>query len=274
MAEGNDHSLLESKRKAVSALLPYAVWRERDGNYEMLDTILRVARASRMLRFVWDCVGQYAGRLFSGASPRAVVLISSHIPWGRSTGGGDRKALLQRCAAAAFEVSYTEEEVGQSVVDTLLQIASEAELLPHIPTNVWSLLTKRPALPPTCLGRHVGTWVHIVKAIRALKDTEILKSYFLLVWSEWEDLQIDGFNEMCASIREDFGGIEMGHHRTDLLHRLDHILEQLDLGLDHFRQRDPNLSAGYLRNMKRDYGELKKILLETTCEPYLMITLL
>ena len=256
MVEAVDRCPLQSKGKAISALLPYAVWQERDGHPEMLDTILHAARASRMLEFMWGRVGQYAERLLSEASPRAVILASSHIPWGRPTHGGERKNLVLRWAAAVSEVPYTE-ELGPSVVDTLLQIASEAELLPHIPVNIWSWLTKQPSLPPICRGRYVGTRVHIVEAIRELKDIEILKSYFLLVWSEWDSLQIDGFNKMCASIREDFGRVGMGHHRTDLIQRLDHVLGQLDQGLDHFRQHDPNLSAGYLQNMKHDYKKLK-----------------
>ena len=227
----------------------------------MLDTILRAARASRMLDFMWGRVGQYAEMLLSEASPRAVILVSPHLPWGRPIRGGDRRDLVQRWAAAVSEVSYTE-ELGQSVVDTLLQIASEVELLPHISVNIWSWLTKQPSLPPTCRGRYVGTRVHIVEAIRGLEDTEIFKSYFLLVWSEWYSLQIDGFNKMCASIREDFGGVGMSHHRADLIERLDHILGQLDRWLDHFRRRDPNLEAGSLQNMKDDYKKLKEILLE------------
>ena len=262
MAEAYDRRPLQFKRKAISALLPFTVRLERDGHPEMLDTILHAARASRMLEFMWGRVGQYAERLLSEASPRAIILVSSHIPWGRPTHGGDRRDLVQRWAAAVSEVSYTE-ELGQSVVDTLLQIASQEELLPHIPADIWSWLSKRPSLPPTCSGRYVGTRVHIVEAIRRLKDTEILKSYFLLVWSEWDSLQIDGFNKMCTSIREDFGGVGMGHHRAELIERLDHILGQLGHGLDHFRQHDPNVSASYLRNMKHDYKKLKEILLET-----------
>jgi hypothetical protein len=97
--------------------------------------------------------------------------------------------------AAASAVPYTN-EAAQNVVNTLLQIASKEELLPHIPVNVWLWLTKRPPLPPICSGRYVGTRAHVVKAVRALKDIEILKSYFLLVWSEWSHFSPGSFNSV------------------------------------------------------------------------------
>jgi hypothetical protein len=118
---------------------------------------------------------------FHEASPRAIVLLLPYIRWDWPI---DREDLIQRWATAASAITYTE-GIAQSVVDTLLQIASEEELLPYIPVNVWSWLTKRPPLPSTCLGRNIGTCPHVLKAVRALKDIEVLKSYFLLVWSEW-----------------------------------------------------------------------------------------
>ena len=40
LVEAEDHDPLQFKRKAISALLLYAVWQERDGRPEMLATIL------------------------------------------------------------------------------------------------------------------------------------------------------------------------------------------------------------------------------------------
>ena len=71
-----------------------------------------------------------------------------------------------------------------------------------------------------------------------------------------------GLPGMCASIREDFGGIRMGHHRKDLLQRLDYILGRLDLGLDHLQQYKPRLTERNIQKMKAQYGGLKKVLLE------------
>ena len=117
MVEAGDRYPLRSKRKAISALLPYAVWQERDGHPEMLGAILHAARASKMSDFMWDPVGQYSGRLLSEASPRAVVLVSSHTTWAWSVcggDGGDWGDLIQWWTAAASAVPYTE-EVGRSV---------------------------------------------------------------------------------------------------------------------------------------------------------------
>jgi len=143
----------------------------------------------------------------------------------------------------------------------LLQIASVDHLVPFIPVDVWLWLTKGSALPPTCMGRYVGTRSRVVKAVRALKDVEILKSYFLVVWSEWNDLQDDSaFNKMCTSIREDFSGIEMENHRADLVQRLDHVLGQLDRGLP--GQRSRWFGRYDLWKIKRRYKKLKEVLME------------
>ena len=112
--------------------------------------------------------------------------------------------------------------------------------------------------------------------IRALKDIEVLKSYLLLVWSEW-DISCD-FSETCTSIRENFGGIGMGHHRADLIQRLDHVLGQLDCRLDHLNRQNHYLNEGDIQEMKDRHRKLKEILPETniegitrTCYPKVML---
>jgi hypothetical protein len=262
MAEGEARDLLWYKRKAITSLFPYAVLQERDGQPEMLDTFLHAVRASRKGWFMQYCAKKITSTLLSKASPRAIILASSHIPWHFSTDKGD---LVQRWTAAASGVPYTEES-AQNVVDTLLQIASDDKLSPHITVDIWSWLTKRPSLPPICRGRSIGTHPRVIKAVRALKDIEILKSYFLLVWSEWDFIQFRGTNEICASICKDFGGIGMGHHRADLIQRLDYVLGQLDRGLEHLTQHNPDLNRGVMWAMESDYGRIKKILLETNIE--------
>ena len=236
MVEAEGHLPLRSRRKAITALLPHAVWQERKGQPEMLNTILRAARASKAMWFMWCYVNQFPSTLFLEASPRAIVLVSPHFDWRRLRGRGD---LVQLWAATASAVPYTE-EVAQGVVDTLLQIASVGELVRYIPAHVWSWLTKRPSLPPVCEGHYDGTHAHVVEVVRGLRDIEILKSYLLLVWSEWDTPA--GCDEMCTSIREDFSGIGMGHHRAELIRRLDHVLGQLDRGLEYLIQHGQNLN--------------------------------
>ena len=190
MINSEDRGPLQSKRKAITTLLPYAIRRERDGQPDMLDIFLRAARASNEWAFTWHQFRGYADGLLREASPRAVVLVLPFISWDWLTYQED---WIQRWAWAVSAAPDTE-RVAQSVVDTLLQIASKEKLLPYIPVNIWSWLTKQPRLPAICLGRNVGTSAHVVKAVRALKDIEILKSYFLLVWSEWNHFSPDGSN--------------------------------------------------------------------------------
>ena len=212
MANTEDRDELCSKSKAVSTLLPYAVWREKDDESEMLDTVLHAVRGAKMLNPMWHSTNQYTSGLFSGATPRAIVLVSPYMLWHTR-----REALVQRWAASTSVVSPTE-EVAQSVVDMLLQIASDKKLSRHVTVDIWWWLATRPSLLPTSMGRCFGTNLDVVKAVRKLKDTEILTSYLLLLWSEWNPLWDDSsVDEMCASIREDLGGIGVGHHRADLI---------------------------------------------------------
>ena len=256
MVEAEDRLPLQSKHKAITALLPYGVWQERDGQPEMFDTILRAIRASRMSGFTWHHIDQFLSTLLSEASPRAVVLVLPQIPFYRFAGRGD---LVQCWAATATAVPYTE-EVARGVVDTLLQIASDYWPVEHIPVNLWSWLTKQPSLPPICEGRSVGTRPRVVRIVQELKDIEVLKSYLLLVWSEWNTPYAR--DEMHASIRGDFSGIGMGHHRADLIRRLDYILKQLDRGLEYLEQYNPYLGEDRLQERKGEYQKLRETLLE------------
>jgi len=270
MANAGDYHLIQSKCKAINALLPYAALQEHDRASEILDAFLCAARASKMLNFGWSHTREYVGTIFSKASPCAIILASPYIHWEAFP---DDRGLVKQWVAAASAVPYTE-EFSQSVVDTLLQIAHYSQLLPHIPANIWLWLTKQPSLPPTCSGRYYGTNLFVTKAIRELKDMEIIKSYFLLVWSEWDYLKYGVFDESCASICEDFSEAWCGWHWAELIQHLDHILTQLDQGLKHIQQHNPNLEQVGFQKMKDQYRKLKDILLEAvTGASYSMIIL-
>jgi len=268
MIEAGDPTELRTKRKVVATLLPYAIWQERSGQPEMLlNAFLHAAGASGVESFLWDCVPH---TLFLKGTPRAIVLLSPHVPWSQVL---PEEGLTQQWIAAASAVEYTE-EVAQGVVETLLLITSEERLLPLITIDVWSWLTKRPYLHPACWGRHHGSCPRVVKAVRGLRDLEILKSYFLLVWSEWDLLYCRGFDEMCISLHEDFGGVGMGHHRADFIQRLDQILGQLDQGLERLRMHAPRLNVFDFQMMKDQYGKLMDILLEMNVEAVLRMSYL
>ena len=190
---------------------------------------------------------------------QAAILASPHLLWWGGSASG--KQMIQLWAAAASAIPYSG-EVGTSVVNTLLRIASNDTLGPHIPARMWLWLNRQPSLPPICAGRYFGSVWGVVKAVRALANLKILKSYLLLIWSEWDYLYSDGHGEMCTLIREDFGGVWKGQQRKDLLEHLDHILGQLDLGLDHLQQHKPSLKKGSIKRMKKQYGKLKEVVVE------------
>ena len=285
MVTAADFYAIRSKHKAINTLFPYAVWLEQNGEPEMIDTFFRAAGASKSPSFMWDGIKSFVATMFDEASPDSlnsvIILASSHVPWGRWYpnkktlaflavmaspyteewhGLCSNKETVVRWAAAASAVPYTE-EAGQSIVSTLLHIASTDSLKPHIPVGMWAWLNKRPLLPPVCRGREVGTTEEVVRQVRALEDIEILKSYLLLVWSEWYPID-GGESEMSASIREEFSGIGMWSHREDLIKRLDHVLEELDRGLEYLQLYNPSHNEGRIQRAKEQYGRLKWELLE------------
>ena len=235
----------------------------------MFNLFLNAARTSHQWEFMWHHIEPLITTLLNEGShislKLAVVRASPHLPWLRFING---ERLARSWAAAALVVPYTD-EVGQTVVDTLLQITSDDALRPHIPVGMWTWLNKPPSLPPVCWGRRCGNRLDTIGIVRALGDIEILKSYLLLVLSEWDYHDLPG---MPISIREDFCGIGMGHHRKDLLQRLNHVLGQLDLGLEHLRQHNPNLDEYDIRRTKRECEELKAVLLEVDGEANDMLT--
>lgn len=145
MAEAEDPTELRARHKVIATLLPYAIWQERIGKPGMLTAFLHAATASRMseLMFMWRHVDDLIPTQLHEATPRAIILVSSRVPWHLMT-SGDGSIQLWIAATSAVQVT---EEVAQCVVSTLLWIASNGELLQHITVDVWSWLTKRPYLP-------------------------------------------------------------------------------------------------------------------------------
>ena len=269
MVEATDPDLLHSKRKAINALFPHVVRLGRSGEQGMADVFLRAAMASNSEEFVWNRAKPLFMRLFNTQNPPSlnwiITLISPHALWHIEPYDGN---VVTKWAAAASAVSYTE-EVGRSVVDTLLHIASVDSLRPHIPIDIWAWLKNQPSLPPECSGRSRGSSGDVVRQVRALRDVEILKSYLVLIWSEWDCLdsqESGGLEVMQVSIREDLSGIEMWRHREDLIKRLDDILEQLDGGLDGLKQNKPGLKTDHISRAVTQYSGLRRVLREVDAE--------
>jgi len=267
MVQAEDLGRIRSKRKAIVAVFPYAAWLERGGDPKMVDVFSGVFRVPNVVQFMaqpiitlLDVCPDYPNLV--------VTLVSPYFDWGTSGFNGNT---VTWWAAAALATPYTE-EVGQSVVDTLLQIASVGKLKSYIPTDIWPWLKKPLFLPPVCRGRSEGTVDHVVRRVRELGDTEILESYFLLVWSEWNFLFRSGLAEMRTSVQIDFGGIGMGCHRKVLIKRLDHILGQLDQGFGPLTQRSVSLGHDHIQTAREQYGELKWILSKVDREALKILT--
>ena len=261
--EATDPDLVLSKRKAISTLLPYAIFLEQGGQQSMIDAIFRAARVSGSSEFLWHHITLYISRLFETRSPtslnRVIALISPYAPWDDTL---NNPLAVSRWAAAASATPYTE-EVGQSVVDAILHIAFIDLLRPHIPIEIWGWMKRRTSLPPVCFGDPSRGDTNTFSFIRGLGDAEILKSYFLLVWGERWSPRIGIVEDTENSIREVFGGVGMEQHRRDLIEWLDHVLGRLDRKLEgcceqadwQSRQRD-------LQESKERYKCFKDVLLE------------
>jgi len=262
MVETSIPDVIFSKRKAINTILPYAIYLEQGGQQEMVDAVINAARASNSMKFTWHHVVRYISRLFEKSSPtsldRLIALISPYVPW-HSELKKTRK--VSRWAAAVSSIPYTE-ETAPSVVDALLQIACTDYLRPHVPIEIWEWLKRRPSLPPVCKGRSAGGNVDLVVYVRGLGDIELFKSYLLLIWSGCDYLRYDSFDVMKNSIMEDFGGIGREGDRQDLAEQLDHVLGELDLGLEYLKRYNPRLDEYRVQETKKQYTKLKEVLPE------------
>ena len=209
MINAGDLYPISFMNQAITALFSYALWQEQDGQHRVLDVCLHVAKASKEHHFIWHHIRHLPiTMLLNEESPvsmkQAFILMSPHLQWSSLD-----YHWVQLWAVAASAVPYTD-EIGQSVVATLLYIASDDSLQPHIPIHMWSWLNKSPILPPVCTGRCWGKSQDVPQIVQGLGDIETLTSYLLLIWSEWEELEDAGGME--ALVREDFSGIRMGYY--------------------------------------------------------------
>ena len=265
-----DPHLISSKCEAIIALFPYAIWREQAGERDVFDTFLRLASDLGRFGSAWHRVEPLVVMMLDEGShvslKEAVILSAPHFDWKKF---GDGERLIRLWAAAALELPYSD-NIGRSVVDALLQIACWGPLRPHIPVDMWFWLDKRPSLPPVCSGRRLGTTQGVVRTVRDLGDIDTLKSYLLLVWSEWDHLR--GAGEMAISLREDFSGIGMWRHQEDLLHHLDRVLGELGREFRYLHQHNPGLGESDVMQMRVQYRRLKRTLLEVHREAVATLT--
>ena len=227
----------------------------------MIDAILHASRVSvsqlsNTRRFRWHRIVLYISRLFNKQSPtslnRVITLISPYVPW---DGALNDTTAVARWAAAAMAIPYTE-EFGQSVIDMLFQIAFVEILRPHIPLDIWRWLKKQPPLPTIYHGQRKGGYDNTVGYVRRLGDIDILKSYFILLWTDRCTLSLIDADATEQSMKQDFCGIEMKQHREDLIRQLDHTLGRLDEHLER------SLNNSLFQEAKKRYVKLEDLLLE------------
>ena len=227
----------------------------------MINAVLHTARAANLKKancgkFMWYHVVLYISRLFETQSPtslnRVIILISPYVPW---DGALNNKVAVARWAEAAKTktIPYTE-EIGQNVIDALFQIAFVDLLRTHIPDHMWDWMKRRPPLPPMYQGLLEGPRSTTVAYVRTRKDIDLLKSYFLLVWTDRCVLLAGRIYEVESSIREDFVGKGMEHHRRDLMDRLDHVLDQLD--------RRSSEETPDVQEARTQYAKIRNLLVE------------
>ena len=137
----------------------------------------------------------------------------------------DIGTMIRLWITTAAALQYTD-DVGRTVVDTLLRMALDDELASHIPALAWDWLKKRPLLLPGCRGP-AGIQKDVVLKVGMFGDLELITSYLFVVWSEWRHLYPCDCAAMLRVIREELGGGEAAGHRSDLIQRLDYILSRL-----------------------------------------------
>lgn len=161
----------------------------------------------------------------------------------------------------AATVPYTD-DVCQIVVDTLLQMAGDKDLRPHIPPSAWDWLKNRPLLHPGCRGLRVGTTKNVVLKVQQLENVELITSYLFIVWSEWNHFYSSDCTAMLGMIRGRLGGAGAARYREDLIQRLNHVLSQLDRGWEFIRQHNLRYNEADIPKMKQRYEQLREVLME------------
>ena len=255
-----------SKYKAITVLFPYAVRQGQEGAPQLLDAFLCTVRhfphsSQWTRRYIRPVVPRLLAEGSSTTLKRAAVLALPYLEFAW-LGSEDIRGFSELWISAADTLEDME-GVCQAVVDVLLQMAFFHSVRPHIAPKAWSWLNKRPSLPPHCRGRllcSIGS--NVLPAVRARNDIELLTSYLVTMWSEWDCAGEWAFEGMCQALREEFCGDddEVRKRRKELLARLNSVLGELRKGLRYLRVWHPDMHPDELRIIRERYEELKRIL--------------
>lgn len=246
---------IASKHNAICALLPYAILLENHGQQRVANAIMHVVRASKDYYFMSPTPPPYIttllGKPTSPFRNWLITLLGPCAGWGDGLHGEDTAVGWATAASTVPDA----EEVVRSVIGTLMQITDIDSIRLHIPIETWAWLKKWRSLPVADWGKFPKATPDAVRYIRGLGDLEIMRSYFLLVFSDWCGAPADTFHEVESSIKGEFGGIGMQCQREDLLNQLDSVREEVHAKRE--RNGEDHCSV------KLDqYWRLKKVLLE------------
>ncbi|KAF9645648.1 hypothetical protein BDM02DRAFT_488486 [Thelephora ganbajun] len=266
MEATRDPDAIVFQYKAITALFPYAARRGQEGDSQLLDAFLRAVKyfpytSQWTRRYIRPVIPRLLAEGGSTTLKRAAILALPHLElaW---LDCNDIGTFIELWISAAEALEDTE-GVCQAVVDVLLQMAFFHSVRGHITPKVWSWLNKRPSLPPRCRGRllcSIGS--NVLPAIRARNDVELLTSYLITMWSEWDCAGEWAFEGMCEALWEVFCGDddEVREHKKDLVVRLNSVLGELSRGLGYLRSRNPDMQLGEFDVIRERYRELKRIL--------------
>ena len=102
MARVENPDLIESRRKAIFVLFPYAVWQERVGDHPITDEFLDVVRVSNVGSFIAYQITTLLRKADPHFPNRLVTLMSPYVDWGRESDTNT----VARCAEVVA-VAYT-----------------------------------------------------------------------------------------------------------------------------------------------------------------------
>ena len=251
--------------KPLTCIFSYAVIAAEGGDTRLLDEVLlAVRRSSQGSSWVRRHISLLINGTLTGWSDVRLRITLCALPYLEDAWfhAADKYPFILRWESAASHIKSTQ-ETGQSVVEVLLRMACAYQWRPHITTEAWKWLKRRPQLPPVCRARSLCcNDLGAISKVESLRDTEILKDYLIVVWSEWDWLAPWVCSYMCDVIRKRFRGERKRGHRDELRDRLVHIQKQLDLGLDHLRKQGSEMSVAYFRPTKEAYEALLETLSE------------
>jgi len=233
----------------------------------------QVARAVNYGIFLWHHIEPLMATLFDEPSTPsldwAITLVSPYLDWSSHHFNQNTVTRWSSAVLTTLAVPHME-EAHRGVVITLLRIASVDTLRRYIPVSIWSWSYKQTSSPPPWLIHGVRTR-KVLRQVRALGDIEILKSYLLLVWFiSWGSFKDSAVPEVCTSIREDFNGIGMGHHRKELIERLSNVLWELEWDEDIWCSAA--VTSFGIWTPKKQYRRLERVLLEVDREATNILT--